>query len=158
MKNYMRMCLLALSLISLSACNSKKEMANQSEKSYETPFEVLIQDSNLFVEEEKSVIIKNQTELEELYAILNSKRSPGFEIPNVNFKEQCVIFVTMGQKNSGGYKVAKPQFTDRYGIYYDFGYEFPLTSSPVTMAMTTPGIVVLANQSADRIEVRVNDL
>lgn len=153
----MKLCLLALSLFSLSACNSKKGMANQDAKSDNTPFEILIHDSNLFIEEENSVIIKNQAALVELYKFLNSKRSPDFEVPNVNFEEQCVILVTMGLKNSGGYKVSKPEFTNRYGIYYDFGYEIPLTSSPVTMAMTTPGIVVLANQPADKIVVRVND-
>lgn len=157
MKNYMKGCLLALSLFSLSACNSKKETANQADKAVEKPFEVLIQDSNLYIEEEKSLIIKSQEELEELYTTLNSKRSPGFELPIVDFEKQCVILVTMGQKNTGGYKVTQPEFTDRFGIYYDFGYEVPLTSSPVTMAMTTAGIVVLANQPADRIVVRVND-
>lgn len=149
--------LLALGLISLTACNSKKEMANQGTKTYETPFEVLIQDSNLFIEEEKSVIIKNQAALEELYASLNAKRSPDFELPVVDFENQCVILVTLGQKNTGGYKVTEPKFTNRHGIYYDFGYEIPVTSSPVTMSITTPGIVVLANQPADRVVVRVND-
>lgn len=158
MKNIINLCLLVLCLVNLNACNSKKEMVKESNNSYETPFEILVQDSNLFIEEEKSLVITTQENLQDLYSTINSKRSPGFELPVVDFNKQCVILVTIGQKNTGGYKVSEPQFTDRFGIYYDFGYELPLTSSPLAMSSTTAGIVVLANQPAHRITVRVNDM
>jgi hypothetical protein len=156
MKNYMIRCLLALSLCSFSGCCSKKEMVNQTEKTSDETFRVLIQDSNINVTEEKVIVIDNQEKLLAFYATLNETRTPGFVAPVVNFKNQSVIVVAMGQKSTGGYTLSVPKFVKSESLF-EFYYIMPKPREPVTMSMTTPGIVVLANQTSDTFVVRVND-
>jgi site-specific DNA-adenine methylase len=155
MKNYITLCLLALSLCSLSSCCSKKETANQIKQPLTENFEILINDSNINILEEKSIIIDAEEKLKEFYEGLNATRSPGFEIPKVDFDIQSVIVVAMGQQNTGGYRISSPSYNLEQGTY-DFSYLSPSPNAPVTMSITTPGTVVLVNQKAGDISVRVN--
>lgn len=155
MKNYMILCLLALSLCSLSSCCSKKETVKQTKQPLVENFEILINDSNINILEEKSMIIDSDEELIEFYAGLNATRSPGFEIPKVDFDIQSVIVVAMGQQNTGGYSVSAPSYNLEQGVY-EFSYQRPSPNAPVTMSITTPGAVVLANQPAGDISIRIN--
>ncbi|QJP35545.1 hypothetical protein F0365_14620 [Nonlabens sp. Ci31] len=151
----MKLCLLALSLCSLSSCCSKKEIANQTKQPIAESFEILINDSHINIVEEKSMIIDTEEKLKEFYAGLNAKRSPGFDIPKVDFDTQSVIVVAMGQQNTGGYSVLSPRYNLELRTY-EFSYLKPLPNAPVTMSITTPGTVVLANQVADAISIIVN--
>ncbi|MEN8899470.1 MAG: protease complex subunit PrcB family protein [Nonlabens sp.] len=157
MKNYTILFLLTLSLFSISSCNSKKDIANQTLKSNAEDYLVLVESSNINVVEEKSIIIDNQRDLIAFYEQLNATRSPAFEVPVVNFKAQSLIVVSMGEKNSGGFTVTAPQFIEEgEETYYKFRYQFPAKGSMVTMSMTTPGIVILANQPSDKISIRIS--
>jgi len=149
-------CLLALSLCSHSSCYSKRELANQNLKINDETFSVLIQDSNINVTEEKAIVIDNQEKLLAFYAVLNATRYPDFEVPLVNFKNQSVIVVAMGQKSSGGYSLPTPKFVKSENLF-KFYYIMPKPLEPVTMSITTPGIVVLVNLPGDKVTIQVND-
>jgi hypothetical protein len=156
MKNYITLCLLALSLCSFSSCCSKKETTKQAEQSQVKSFKILINDHHMNIVKEKSMIIDTEEKLKEFYTVLNATRSPGFETPKVDFTTQSVIVVAMGQKNTGGYSVSSPRYNlEQYT--YEFYYIKPLPNALVTMSMTTPGIVILANQSAQHINIRVSE-
>jgi hypothetical protein len=156
MKNYITLCLLALSLFSFSSCCSKKETTKQTKQLLAESFEILINDSNINMVDEKSMVIDTEEKLKEFYADLNATRSPGFKIPKVDFITQSVIVVAMGQKNTGGYSVSAPRYNLEQRTY-EFYYVKPSPNAPVTMSMTTPGIVILANQSANDIRIRVTE-
>ncbi len=154
MKNCIIRCLLALSICSFNSCCSKMERATQTQPTLSENFEILINDSNSNILEEKSMIIDNEEKLKEFYEILNATRSPGFKIPKVDFNTQSVIVVAMGQQNTGGYSISSPSYNLKQGVY-EFYFSRPLTNTPVTMSMTTPGIVVVANQPASEISIKV---
>lgn len=130
-------------------------MANQTKQPLAESFEILINDSNTNILEEKSMIIDTEEKLKELYEGLNATRSPGFKIPKVDFTTQSVILVAMGQQNTGGYSISSPSYHLEQGVY-EFSYSRPLPNAPVTMSITTPGTVVLANQPAGDVSIRVN--
>lgn len=155
MKNYITLCLLALSLCSFSSCCSKKETTKQAKQPIVNSFEILINDSNINMVDEKSMIIDTEEKLKEFYTGLNATRSPGFEIPKVDFTTQSVIVVAMGQQNTGGYSVSAPSYNLEQETYV-FSYLSPSPNAPVTMSLTTPGIVILVNQKAGDISFRVN--
>lgn len=148
--------MLALSLCSLSSCWSKKQVTHQTVRIHDETLKVLIQDSNINLKEEKVILIDDQKGLLAFYATLNATRTPGFEIPLVNFKNQSVIVVAMGQKNSGGYQVTKPVFLKSKNLF-NFFYIKPKPLEPVTMSLTTPGIVVLVHLPVDKVIVKVHD-
>ncbi|MFT6798476.1 MAG: hypothetical protein ACJAWA_000587 [Nonlabens sp.] len=156
MKNYITLCLLVLSLCSFSSCCSKKETTKQAKQPLVKSFEILINDNNINMVNEKSMIIDTEEKLKEFYAGLNATRSPGFETPKVDFTTQSVIVVAMGQQSTGGYSVSAPRYNLEQHTY-EFSYVKPSPNAPVTMSMTTPGIVILANQSANRMSIRVTE-
>ncbi len=102
------------------------------------------------------MIIDTEEKLKEFYTVLNATRSPGFETPKVDFTTQSVIVVAMGQQSTGGYSVSAPRYNLEQHTY-EFYYIKPSPNAPVTMSMTTPGIVILANQSANRMSIRVTE-
>jgi hypothetical protein len=154
----MKMCLLVLSIYSINACSSKRDLKLQTLKTGEENYVILLNDSNINILEEKTMIIESQQELLALYDQINATRTTNIEIPVVNFKTQCVILAAMGQKSTGGFQVTgvKMEAINENTIY-TFSTTSPGPDDLVTMSMTTPGMLLLANQPFDKIIVRVND-
>lgn len=155
MKNYMKTCLLALSLISLSSCCSKKELVNQTLKSGGEDFITILKESNTNITEESAYVIDNKEDLIALYDQLNATRSPNYELPVIDFKKQSVIVAAMGQKTTGGFSFTKVKVSKSDVVEYIIYTKSPAPQDMVTMGMTTPGMVLLANQPADSIKVTI---
>lgn len=151
----MKTCLLALSLISLSSCCSKKELVNQTLKSGGEDFITILKESNTNITVESAYVIDNEKELVALYEQLNETRSPHLELPVIDFKKQSVIVAAMGQKSTGGFSFTKVKVNKSEVFEYVIYSQPPAPQDMVTMGMTTPGIVLLANQPADSIKVTV---
>ncbi|WP_298955452.1 protease complex subunit PrcB family protein [uncultured Nonlabens sp.] len=149
----MKTCLLALSLISLSSCCSKKGIVNQTLKSSGDDFITILKESNTNMIEEGAYVIDNNKDLKSLYEQINATRSPNFELPVVDFKNQSVIVASMGQKTTGGFSFTKVKVNKGERTEYIIYSQSPGPQDRVTTAMTTPGIVLLANQPAHSIQV-----
>lgn len=158
MKNYMKTCLLVLSIYSLASCSCKKDLKQQTLKSGEENYMILLNDSNINILEEKMMIIESQKELLALYKQINATRTPHVELPMVNFKTQSVIVAAMGQKSSGGFKVTgvKMEAFNEDAIY-TFTTTSPGPDDLVTMSITTPGMLLIANQPANKITLKVTN-
>lgn len=50
-------------------------------------------------------IVTNPIELQSLYTQLNLSRKPGLPLPNVDFNNESLIAIFMGQKMSGGFSI-----------------------------------------------------
>lgn len=107
---------LFLSLIILS-CNTQKETTqkdgakNETTMKQETLIDILANESHGGYETSKYLIIKDQESLEEIYGKVNMMRRPGLPIPEIDWKNEMVIALFMGQKNSGGYSIVVDKIT-----------------------------------------------
>ena len=157
MRNYTKLCLLALMVISLSACNCKKGMKDLTLKSNTEEFMIYMEDSNTNIMEQTSMIINSQEDLESFFKVFNATKTPKITIPKVDFNSQSVLVVATGEKPSGGYSVMKPTLEPGKINSYFFKIKSPGPKDLVTMSLTTPGMIVIANQPAKEVEVNLLD-
>ncbi|WP_405368843.1 protease complex subunit PrcB family protein [Nonlabens sp. Asnod2-A12] len=128
---------------------------NQTLKSGGEDFITILKESNTNITVESAYVIDNEKELVALYEQLNETRSPHLELPVIDFKKQSVIVAAMGQKSTGGFSFTKVKVNKSEVVKYIIYTQSPAPQDMVTMGMTTPGIVLLANQPADSIKVTV---
>ncbi|PQJ22573.1 protease complex subunit PrcB family protein [Nonlabens xylanidelens] len=128
---------------------------NQTLKSGGEDFITILKESITNITEESAYVIDNEKELVALYEQLNETRSPHLELPVIDFKKQSVIVAAMGQKSTGGFSFTKVKVNKSEVVKYIIYTQSPAPQDMVTMGMTTPGIVLLANQPADSIKVTV---
>ncbi len=157
MKIYMKLCLLALSILSLNSCNCKKGMTDLTLKSNTEEFMIYMEDSNTNIMEQTSMIIDSQEDLESFFKIFNATKDPNIRLPIVDFKSQCVIVVATGEKSSGGFSFMKPTLNSGKINTYNFKVKSPGPKDLVTMSLTTPGMIVIANQPASEVQINFID-
>lgn len=133
----MKIFTLFLSLIILS-CNAQKEVTEKETKQEDlvlkktiekeviqnnitpkngdnmeqkTQIEVLANESHGGYETSKYMVIKDQEALQGIYGKVNMMRRPGIPIPKIDWKNEMVIALFMGQKNSGGHSISVDKIT-----------------------------------------------
>lgn len=57
------------------------------------------------IQEAKQIVITNQTQWAEVWQKHNLRNEPKRPAPEIDFKKQTVLFVTLGQKRTGGYSI-----------------------------------------------------
>lgn len=84
-------------------------------------------------------VIRDNAEWQNLWGKVNSDKIPQPEAPVVNFKEQMVLGVFLGEKNSGGYgiEISSIQETDSCLEVY-IKEEAPQPGGAYTTALTQP--------------------
>ncbi|MCF6280313.1 MAG: protease complex subunit PrcB family protein [Flavobacteriaceae bacterium] len=106
---------------------------NENTMKQETQIEVLAQKSHGGYETSKYLVIKDHKSLQEIYGKVNRMRRPGIPVPEIDFKNEMVIALFMGEKNSGGYSIA----IDKITSLSDYKVEFLLKETkPEGMATT----------------------
>ncbi|MEO9953963.1 protease complex subunit PrcB family protein [Nonlabens sp.] len=128
---------------------------NQTLKSDGEDFITILKDSNTNITEESTYVIDNKEDLIALYDQLNETRSPNYELPVIDFKKQSVIVAAMGQKSTGGFSFTKVKVNKNEVVEYIIYSKAPAPQDMVATVVTTPGIVLLANQPAGSIKVTV---
>jgi len=138
--------ILLLSIVILfSAC--KGGQSPQDETSNNVPFQVLVSSSQSNIEEPQRKIIKDQEELQTLFAEINKTRKPGIPIPEVDFNQEIVAFVNLGQTSTGGFTVAVKNIEKTEDeVIIHIGGTSPKPKDNVTMALTTPFTLVKLNK------------
>jgi len=105
--------IIALFFINIS-CKSKKESTKKPSTSIDMTKEQLflpkhtkiLEGSHSNVTKEAYQIITSKEALQEVYAIINKTRRPGYSIPKIDFSKETVIGLFMGSKTSGGYAIS----------------------------------------------------
>lgn len=93
----------------VAACGPAKQQDGSMETSADNqkgiPFEVLVQHSHGGYDQPQIKVIKEPTELQAIYSKMNMTRRPGFPIPEVDFDNEMIIGLYMGEKNTGGFSI-----------------------------------------------------
>ncbi|WP_041567198.1 protease complex subunit PrcB family protein [Nonlabens dokdonensis] len=120
-------------------------------------FVVFMEDSNTNIMEQTTMIISSQKELETFFTVFNATKNPKVDLPIVDFKNQSVLVAGMGQKSSGGYSFQEPEVVNKKTKTYNFKVISPGPKDLVTMSLTTPGMIVIANQPAEKVKINLVD-
>lgn len=106
-------------------------------------FEILAQDFYGGITESKFIVIQDLKSFEELFHLLNKDKSPGLEIPEINFKHETVIALFLGEKNSGGYSITVYKvISSQDKITIDYKITVPDKEEMVTSVMTQPYCII----------------
>jgi len=68
-------------------------------------YKILFDNDRSNITEKKLPIIKSEDALKALYAKINMTRRPGLPVPKINFKEEMVGGICLGEKPNAGYKI-----------------------------------------------------
>ncbi|GAB1309772.1 hypothetical protein KH5_24550 [Urechidicola sp. KH5] len=110
--------------------------ASQKETNY-LAFEMLIKDSSGGFQSAKNSVIKSQSDLEQLYAQINKTRKPGYQVPEIDLKEEMVLALFMGERSSGGYSITVSKIVEKEDAM-EVHYVETAPKGMATMAITQP--------------------
>jgi len=71
----------------------------------ETQIKVIAKGAFSGIQEPKQLVISNQTQFAEIWQKHNVRAEPKKPAPEIDFSKESVIFVSLGQKRTGGYAV-----------------------------------------------------
>lgn len=91
------------------SCNSQKSPSKSDGDIDSFHIEMLEKESVGGYENSKYLVVKDQEMLEVIYGKVNIIRKPGLTIPKIDWENEMVIALFMGQKNSGGYSITLHQ-------------------------------------------------
>lgn len=90
----MRFALLIL-FVGISSCKSQK---NDQTENLKNDLVLLTQDGYSAIETFETMIIRDQKTLQGFYGKINKTRKPGLAVPKVDFSEDMVVVVCMGEQ------------------------------------------------------------
>ncbi len=155
MRNYMNQCsrlLLAVSLCLTVACGSKSNMKGEdANKSDQELYTVIEQGDMSNHNTQEVIVIISMEELNEVYAEINSTRRPGLPIPKIDFDNYTVVAAFAGTKSNGGYSVIIDTSETDDTLHFACSLKSPDPMQPVTMAITTPFMLVKALKADKKI-------
>lgn len=138
--------IITLSLLMLVFTGCRINVINNIRVDAAVAFEILKQDAYGGRDKESSVIIKSQDELDKLYKELGWSA-----VPKIDFMQNSVVALFMGEKNTGGYSIG----VRKVAVVDNTVVVKVLKTSPegmATMAITAPYCVV-AVPKADKIVI-----
>ncbi len=140
-----KMVLVLLTVI-MAACGPAKQSTNMEDTSSENQkrlsFELLVQHSHGGYDKPQIKVIKEPTELQEIYAKINMTRRPGFPIPEVDFDTEMIIGLYMGEKNTGGFSIGIDSVEETKKELIIHVKETTPEGGMVTMAICQPFCIV----------------
>lgn len=125
----------ALMFVILTGCSIK--VANNIKVDAAVAFEILKQDAYGGRDKKSTVVVKSHSELAALYKELGWSN-----VPTIDFSQNNVVALFMGQKNSGGYSIGVRKVT----VEDDTAILNVVETSPegtATMALTAPYCIVV---------------
>ena len=82
---------------------NKTDITNDSTNENTLDITLLTEGTHGGFKDAKTLIIKDPKELQEIYSQINMMRRPGLPIPEIDFENEMVIVLFMGEKTSGDY-------------------------------------------------------
>lgn len=130
------------------SCNCKKATVageNTTDSAKQPLFEVLSESAYQGRETESFEVIKDAASLNALYQSVNLEN-----VPKIDFKNERVVAVFLGQKNTGGYAIKVKNATEKDSkIYLEIEKSGPKSGENATMAITNPYTIVKVNSSKE---------
>lgn len=108
-------------------------------KSQETAFEVILESVTDGKKEKSLEIIDDNCKLEAIYSLINLTIEPKHQLPKIDFDNQIVVALFLGEKNSGGYHIVPVEVVniDNKTIV-NYKEVTPGPRDMVTMSLTQP--------------------
>ena len=106
-------------------------------------FELLAQDFYGGMTESKFMVIKNEKTLDTIYNLINEGKTPVLKMPVINFEQETVLALFLGEKNSGGYSIDVEQImnvNDKVNVAYKI--TSPKAGEMVISVMTQPYCII----------------
>ena len=126
------------------SCNCKKATVageNTADSAKQPLFEVLSESAYQGRETESFEVIKDVASLNALYQSVNLENTP-----KIDFKNERVVAVFLGQKNTGGHAIKVKNATEKDNkIYLEIEKSSPKSGENATMAITNPYTIVKVN-------------
>jgi len=119
----------------------------------ELPFEVIDQGHHGNFTKPIELQIGTQKALDEIYATINSTRTPSESAPKIDFSKYWVGFVGLGEKNTGGYSV-KVKHVVRSGYETTVELEATEPNGMATMVITSPYVIFKVEQQANAMKFK----
>ncbi|WP_026705572.1 protease complex subunit PrcB family protein [Flavobacterium soli] len=128
------------------SCNCKKTTVTEENKKHKEPlFEVLSESAYQGRDNETFEIIKDNASLKELYKSINNEN-----VPTIDFTNNRVIALFLGQRSSGGHAIKVKNITEKENkIFVDIERIAPKPGENATMAMTNPYSIVKINSNKE---------
>ena len=143
-----------LVLVGCKSQNTSNEGADQGAS--KVSFELLVEDSQSNIDMKNYEVIRSSERLQEVFNRINSTRKPGIPIPEVDFSKQLVLFLNMGQQNSGGFSVSVSKIEKTNDAFVVFVKEKkPEPTAMVTMVLTTPFTLVRTENTSLPVEFKL---
>lgn len=95
----------------LLGCVSTNGKAQQPISGTPMDFEIILQDGHSNFEELTSLKIDTQSELERVFAVINSTRKPGYKLPVIDFTRYQLYFYCPGSLSTGGHTLSVEKVT-----------------------------------------------
>lgn len=128
------------------SCNCKKSTVTEENKTHKKPlFEVLSESAYQGRDNETFEIIKDNASLKELYKSINNEN-----VPTIDFENNRVVALFLGQRSSGGYAIKVKNITEKENkIFVDIERIAPKPGENATMAITNPYSIVKINSNKE---------
>lgn len=127
----------------LNSCKTTQTNSDVTNRSQETTFEVILESVTDGKNEQSLEVIDTALKLEDVYSQINISIQPKHQIPEVDFNNQVIAALFLGEKNTGGYHIVPVEVVnedDKTIIHYK-----EVTPGPrdmVTMSLTQPFCII----------------
>lgn len=105
--------------------------------------------------EEQYLVIKTIEDLKKVYTQINLFRKPGLPLPPVNFDNECIIALFMGQKKSGGYQIQIDSIKIKKDDSIEISVKETTPQGIASMAITQPFSIYLIQS---KVEITFNKI
>lgn len=152
MKPLIKMHSMAFNLLGLCfvilACGTAQQIPETTPNP--TSCEVLISDEFGNTPEGKIVIARDPETARQEYSRINMTRKPGYEMPDIDYRENALVFVFLEEKASGGYGIEWLDCAQHnQGISVILKAIEPEEGAYVTTAITSPFMVIKVPAAED---------
>ncbi len=147
---YIKGIVILIPLLLLTTC---KTVVPENNSGKNIQFQVLITNSHSNFPEQRNLIIESSEALQEILATINSTRKPGISIPKVNFENENVAFINIGETSTGGHSVVVKKIIETEAsvvIYYEG--KSPKAGENATMVITSPFTMVKFKKQSKPVE------
>lgn len=139
--------LLLICVLTFVSCSAQKNNLNYASIS----FEKIESQSYGGYQHQHYLVITNINQLKKIYTQINLTRKPGLPLPTINFNNEIVVALFMGQKKTGGFKVEIDSLITYKDNSIDLFIKSSAPKSMSTMAITQPFSLYKLNTSSTKI-------
>lgn len=143
---------LVASIFLFSSCSSTNNNKSKAKTQDTITFEILAQNSNGGKTDLEFVVINDKKALNEIYQLIGEGRFPKLKTPSINFEQETVIALFLGEKTSGGYSISVKQILsldDKINVTYKI--TAPKRGEMVTAVMTQPYCIIKMSKTLKEV-------